>query len=181
SLREASYHLRDNSFVLASSLCIFLIVAIFFIIKFPTIPTTIPPIIPAKDKMGSYNMTVKDCAIKLATTNRPTLKRIPPVVIIPIKLTLSIPSFRTSSIPKKIKYDPAKLYINVDKVPPNKEVSSKRMVTTLKLSLKDKEKIATKVTIFANPIFAPGANAKRLGNIPSTKDITVAWAAKSAI
>src|SRR5699024_8955281 len=164
--REASYHLRDNSFVLDSSLCIFLIVAIFFIIKFPTIQTTIPAIIPAKDKMRRYNMTEKDYAIKLDTTNRPTIKKIRTIVLIRIKHTLSGPSVSTSSIPKKLKHDPAKLYINVDKVPPNKEVSSKRMVTTLKLSLKDKEKIATKVTIFANPIFAPGANAKRLGNIP---------------
>lgn len=170
----ASYQLWESLLFLASSLCIFLMVAIFFIIKFPAIPTTIPAIIPAKDKIGKYNITVKERAIKLATASCPTLNRIPPVVLIPIKLTRLGPKSRINDIPKKLRREPAKLYMNVESVPPNKVVNNNLIPTTLKLSLKDSENIATKVTIFAKPIFAPGAKARTLGINPSNKEMTVA-------
>lgn len=126
-------------------------------------------------------MTLIDCAIRLATNNCPTLNNIPPVALIPIKLTLLGPSFRTANMLKKLKYDPAKLYKNVESVPPSKVDNNNLIVTTLKLSFEDSVKIATNVIIFDNPNLAPGANAKRFGMSRSNMAITVACAANNAI
>ena len=126
-------------------------------------------------------MTLSACAIKLATNNWPTLNKIPPVALIPIKLTRLGPNFRTANIPKKLRYDPAKLYKNVDSVPPNKVESSNRIVTTLKLSLEDSVKMATNVIICESPSFAPGAKANRFGMSRSNIAITVACAANNAM